>query len=250
MLKKLKDKGALFIEYALILAFVIVAGMLFISSDSSSSIATIISKANSMLAGEANAGQSSKYGNYGIKPNNTWLIKNGVVAVYDGSSSGINDADRQWLSRVTASDKIPLDGGEGTYKLYFDFQAMSDYLNDLEGVSVAADALKAYYSSGANANIGIWGIKDEDNTLVSSVFRSSKDGKDAGSFGTAGDSGRISTQWLADGSVDYYTLNTTGQGNVYLAYNLYSMNSTAADSTSQAYNRALVNAGLKVEKLN
>jgi len=55
-IRKMKNKGALFIEYALILAFVIVAGLVFISNDGmASSIAAIFGKADKTLELAANS---------------------------------------------------------------------------------------------------------------------------------------------------------------------------------------------------
>lgn len=53
---KLGEKGALFVEYALILAFVIVVGVVFLSDDSGlkSNVSTIFSKTGSELSAAAN----------------------------------------------------------------------------------------------------------------------------------------------------------------------------------------------------
>jgi len=52
---KLGEKGALFVEYALILAFVIVVGVVFLSdSGLSSNVSTIFSKTGSELSKAAN----------------------------------------------------------------------------------------------------------------------------------------------------------------------------------------------------
>lgn len=52
MKNRLKQKGVLFVEYALALAFVIVVGVVFISSDGqANSINEIFAKASAMLNG-------------------------------------------------------------------------------------------------------------------------------------------------------------------------------------------------------
>lgn len=105
LLDKIKQKGALFIEYAFVLAFVIVVGVMFISDGGiKNSIASIFGKANETLEVAVNGGEKQNvFANVSYDRNKKW------------NKEGSKDNATNSLS---VGSLIPIKQGE--YIVYFD----------------------------------------------------------------------------------------------------------------------------------
>lgn len=250
LLGKIKQKGVAMVEYAVLLAFVAVVAGVFMDGDGlKGGIQGSVDKVLAVfdLAGE----KESKYKDYNVNAGYGWLLKNGVLQnfAYNATDNSLTNGDKGWLPKVTSGAvMVGLNDGEGTYKIEIDYQAMVDYLKNT-GISVNETDLKDYFTGKSDAgqvNIGLFATK-EDGSLASGTFKSK-----GTVFGDPGDSRERDMQYLAGQTdVKYYTFATTASdGKTSLGYNIINKDvATAQDATYQAYNKALINAGLTVSKM-
>lgn len=113
LLKNLKQKGAMFIEYAMALAFVVVVGVVFISDGSiKNSIASIFGKTGDTLEVAVNGGEKNLIDVKGqtFKKKGFWQNGSPSTGVYDNMFS---------------LDKI-ITLSEGQYELYFDSKKFAE----------------------------------------------------------------------------------------------------------------------------
>lgn len=252
LLKNIRQKGAMFVEYALILAFVIAVGVIFLGEGGfKNSIASIFGQTNEKLQVAVNG--KPKFNNYHVSTGFGWINISGNMGYYS-NGTGEGQYNSSWLNSVTSNHElIPLNDGAGTYKIDIDYNAMISYLKN-EGINVDKDTLKNYFTGQSEAgavNIGMWAITNDNK--VSSTYFKSDDGnllRANGQTVRPGDSGEVSLQWLAnETSVKYYTIDNPNN-NLSLSYNVVNKDSaTAVNETYQSYNQALINAGLVVSKV-
>lgn len=243
--KSLKSKGALFIEYALILAFVITVGVLFVSDGAmKNNIAGIFDQAADMMR---LANGEKKYTSYSVQIQTGWSCTS--KGVFTDSTS---DTWGKFTNRT--NELIPL-GGPGTYQFTINYENMKDYLAQ-EGISVTEQNIKDYFNS---TNIGYFCLK-ADGTLSENHFqRYTEDGGGTltntninikpDSTGWNGNSGEIRLSSYFSGKDKYYQIVTTEQdGNTSLRYNICHGSKTNAVKY-QKYDEALINAGMTINKV-
>lgn len=130
-LKSLKTKGALLIEYGVILAFVCVVGVVFLNdSPITGSITAIFSKAEKLLAGETATNKDE-----GVKN----LIAGNVTVSFlhnmneNGDVYGSSNADYPYQNTITSLEKdnkfFTLETNS-TYEFIIDPTVLGDYKND------------------------------------------------------------------------------------------------------------------------
>jgi len=105
--KEIKKRGAIFIEYALVLAFVISAGMCFVASGNSSPVKAIFNKVDEKLEIAANGPKAEKYN---IAPDAA-IYADAIYAIlnYLETAPLIHPADKQSLAWVLLKNNYQID---------------------------------------------------------------------------------------------------------------------------------------------
>lgn len=248
LLSKIKYRGVAMVEYAVLLAFVCVVSAVFF--DDGGIEKGIEGSINKVLA-IFDQNTKEKYTNYSMIANHILSFNSGKFA----------EVDNEYGQRTNCTSNIPL-GGPGTYRFTIDFAAMKEYLGQ-NGIDVTEQQVKDYVGG---LSLGIWGV-NEKGTLVENRFQkntgadegitvyteNNKDSTDPAKINRGGDSGGL---WLGyhttsnvDDKVNYYQLTTTKtDGNASVRYSV--IHQSEEDATAKIdYDKALVNAGIKITKI-
>lgn len=112
-MKKMREKGALFVEYALILAFILITGVVFISDKG---IADSVGKIFN-TAGEVLGGAAGKWEFKGFYDNHCW-----------SSTTGRYDTGSTYNRGFSTKNFIEI--GQGTYEVSFDVEKFKAAIGD------------------------------------------------------------------------------------------------------------------------
>lgn len=228
---KIKDKGALFVEYALIFAFVIVAGIMFVGNRGfTDSINKIFYNVEKILAVASNKDNNLPAKSYDVRLNTYWssadLPNKGVF-----TERTLENFD--WAKYVNSSDLIEVGTG-AQYSIILDKTAMVDYLSTNGNTDANEENVDKYLN---DIKVGFFSM-NENKAPVEAKFVS-----DNGTvLGKQSDSGSLSINQIKSGiSLDA----SAEKDRVYVSYNI--IHSQAANTSQyKDYDKALINAGIKI----
>ena len=228
MQRRSRERGAVLLEYALILAFIVAIGIVFASENGlGNSIGTAFTKVEQLLSGETAADDqaASKKG---------YSIADYVYAAWNGNGSGKqkNTSSHYYKSRISSSELIDLEPGTYTFEISGDQVSFKYYVGPL-----------LYTEANGTGNLQV----DADGNEIKNGFdygwvTGNKNNPNAG-LGTG-----LTSVYNAD--TNSYTLTFTAtETNHYLGINL--RNADDSDLTPEqasALGNALKNA--KITKVN
>lgn len=164
-MSKLRKRGALFIEYALILAFVISAGVVFLSSDSMvNSISGVFGKTSNLLA-EATKGEKS------IDEKNMDFTK-ALIAYISGPVGSEDSAIKPNYDKTIRNLSKATDSGGYALNSYFP-QRWADYMGKDNYEALIGNISYAFYpdvgllSDNPTWYVYIYNPENNDNKLLS-----------------------------------------------------------------------------------
>lgn len=228
---KIKDKGALFVEYALVLAFVVFVGVSFIGDKSMvGSINKIFDNVAEVLELSLNNDGKIPAKSYDVKQNTYWSSA-------DLSSKGVfterNIKNYDWAKTVNSSDLIEVGIG-ANYSIVLDKTAMLDYLRANGNTDVNDADIDNYLNS---VQFGLFSM-NENKAPIDAYFVDENGTR----FGKKSDSNALSVSQINQGvSLDA----SAEKEKVYVAYNI--IHSQASNTTKYIdYDKALINTGIKI----
>lgn len=160
--KNLKRKGAMFIEYAMVLAFVIVVGVFFISDGGiKNSIASIFDKTSDTLEVAVNGGEKIDPIKNAVLNRGYWSNDNSVA----GFKEDKNSAEKDQNQMLGIEKPIEIDGN-GTYTITLNLDGVTtDKYSSLDGLGfmVYTKDNNGDYKIISNGNTGVVSVNTLQN---------------------------------------------------------------------------------------